>query len=73
MPDFFTLFCFDQLSWTGDKALKELHEANLSLQSFPILQQCAKKVLSIIINVQFDEFSKCFRFITCIMVGPLCG
>ncbi|KAL2232116.1 UNVERIFIED_CONTAM: Fanconi anemia group J protein [Sesamum indicum] len=29
--------------WTGDKALKELEEANMSLQSFPILQECAKK------------------------------
>ncbi|KAL0324857.1 UNVERIFIED_CONTAM: Fanconi anemia group J protein [Sesamum radiatum] len=31
--------------WTGDKALKELEEANVSLQSFPILQECAKKAI----------------------------
>lgn len=34
------LFC----SWTGDKALKELQEANISQQCFPILQECAVKV-----------------------------
>ncbi|KAL0352518.1 UNVERIFIED_CONTAM: Regulator of telomere elongation helicase 1 [Sesamum calycinum] len=33
----------DEQCWTGDKALKELEEANVSLQSFPILQECAKK------------------------------
>ncbi|KAG8388918.1 hypothetical protein BUALT_Bualt02G0175200 [Buddleja alternifolia] len=32
-------------SWTGDKALKELQEANLSPQSFSILQECAKKAI----------------------------
>ncbi|KAK4390047.1 putative pentatricopeptide repeat-containing protein [Sesamum angolense] len=32
--------------WTGDKALKELEEANVSLQSFPILQECAKRAAS---------------------------
>ena len=42
------LSCDYQLSWTGDKASKELQEANISLQNFPILQQCAKKVLIII-------------------------
>lgn len=31
--------------WTGDKALKELQQANISLQSFPILQECAKKAI----------------------------
>lgn len=31
-------------SWTGDKALKELQEANISQQCFPILQECAVKV-----------------------------
>ncbi|VFQ82278.1 unnamed protein product [Cuscuta campestris] len=29
--------------WTGDKALKELQEANISVQNFPILQACAKE------------------------------
>lgn len=40
-------FLYDKLSWSGDKALKELQEANVSLQSFPILQECAKKVLKL--------------------------
>lgn len=31
-------------SWTGDKALRELQEANISQQSFPILLECATKV-----------------------------
>ncbi|XP_051139026.1 uncharacterized protein LOC127256855 [Andrographis paniculata] len=31
--------------WSGDKASKELQEANISLQSFPILQECAKKAI----------------------------
>ncbi|KAL7116480.1 hypothetical protein ACP275_03G007400 [Erythranthe tilingii] len=31
--------------WTGNKALTELREANMSLQSFPILQECAKKAI----------------------------
>ncbi|XP_075516697.1 uncharacterized protein LOC142551379 isoform X1 [Primulina tabacum] len=31
--------------WTGDKALKELHEANISLQNFSILGECAKKAI----------------------------
>ncbi|EXB56322.1 Fanconi anemia group J-like protein [Morus notabilis] len=32
-------------SWTGDKALKELQEANISQQSFPILLECAAKAI----------------------------
>jgi len=31
-------------SWTGDKALRELEEANISKQCFPILLECATKV-----------------------------
>ncbi|PIN05265.1 RNA polymerase II transcription initiation [Handroanthus impetiginosus] len=31
--------------WTGEKALKELQEANISAQSFPILRECAKKAI----------------------------
>lgn len=31
--------------WTGDKALKELQEANISQQCFPILQECAAKAI----------------------------
>ncbi|XP_057811886.1 uncharacterized protein LOC131026127 isoform X2 [Salvia miltiorrhiza] len=31
--------------WTGDKASKELQEANISLQNFPILQHCAQKAI----------------------------
>ncbi|XP_015884086.1 uncharacterized protein LOC107419791 [Ziziphus jujuba] len=31
--------------WTGDKALRELQEANISQQSFPILLECATKAI----------------------------
>ncbi|XP_004301629.1 PREDICTED: Fanconi anemia group J protein homolog [Fragaria vesca subsp. vesca] len=31
--------------WTGDKALRELHEANISQQCFPILLECATKAI----------------------------
>ncbi|XP_059295745.1 uncharacterized protein LOC132049096 [Lycium ferocissimum] len=31
--------------WTGDKALKELQEANVTKQCFPILQECALKAI----------------------------
>ncbi|XP_057974456.1 uncharacterized protein LOC131162218 isoform X2 [Malania oleifera] len=31
--------------WTGDKALKELQEANISQQYFLILQECVKKAI----------------------------
>lgn len=54
ITDLFSLFLFflyDQLSWSGDKALKELQEANISLQSFPILQECAKKVLKLSVRL----------------------
>ncbi|KAH9693918.1 Helicase ATP-binding domain-containing protein [Citrus sinensis] len=32
-------------SWTGDKALRELQEANISRQCFPILLECATKAI----------------------------
>ncbi|KAL8141006.1 hypothetical protein V2J09_007027 [Rumex salicifolius] len=32
-------------SWTGEKALKELQEANLTHQCFPILHECAVKAI----------------------------
>ncbi|KAL2895246.1 Fanconi anemia group J protein-like protein [Bienertia sinuspersici] len=31
--------------WTGDKALKELQEANISQQCFPILKECSVKAV----------------------------
>lgn len=31
-------------SWTGEEALRELQEASISQQSFPILEQCATGV-----------------------------
>ncbi|XP_047964909.1 Fanconi anemia group J protein homolog [Salvia hispanica] len=40
--------------WTGDKASKELQEANISLQNFPILQQCAKKAIRIASEAEPD-------------------
>ncbi|KAK3232012.1 hypothetical protein Dsin_003893 [Dipteronia sinensis] len=33
--------------WTGDKALKELQEANISQQCFPILLECATKAIRV--------------------------
>lgn len=35
-------------SWTGGKALRELQEANISQQCFPILLECATKVFRIL-------------------------
>lgn len=35
---------YSNCSWSGDKALKELQEANISQQCFPILRECAVKV-----------------------------
>ncbi|XVE56290.1 hypothetical protein DITRI_Ditri03aG0226800 [Diplodiscus trichospermus] len=32
-------------SWTGDKALRQLEEANISQQCFPILLECATKAI----------------------------
>ncbi|GAB2300458.1 hypothetical protein Dimus_034500 [Dionaea muscipula] len=32
-------------SWTGEKAVRELQEANISPQCFPILQECAAKAI----------------------------
>jgi hypothetical protein len=32
------------ISWTGDKAVKELQSAGITQQCFPILQECATKV-----------------------------
>ncbi|KAL5984320.1 hypothetical protein ACLOJK_018424 [Asimina triloba] len=32
-------------SWTGDKALRELQEAGISQQCFPIVQECATKAV----------------------------
>ncbi|XP_047329067.1 Fanconi anemia group J protein homolog [Impatiens glandulifera] len=31
--------------WTGEEALKELQEANISRQCFPVLQECARKAI----------------------------
>ncbi|KAL3617725.1 hypothetical protein CASFOL_038046 [Castilleja foliolosa] len=40
--------------WTGDKALKELEEANISRQSFKILYECAKKAIRDASEVEED-------------------
>ncbi|KAL3845893.1 hypothetical protein ACJIZ3_003296 [Penstemon smallii] len=40
--------------WTGDKALKELQEANISQQSFSILQECAKKAIKAATEAELD-------------------
>ncbi|KZV58829.1 Fanconi anemia group J protein [Dorcoceras hygrometricum] len=40
--------------WTGDKALKELQEANISLKSFSILGECAKKAIKAASEAEAD-------------------
>lgn len=40
LQDLHLLFC----SWTGDKAVRELQEAQISQQCFPILLECVTKV-----------------------------
>ncbi|RVX15979.1 Fanconi anemia group J protein-like [Vitis vinifera] len=44
--------CHIIASWTGDKALRELQEANISQQSFPILQECARKAIKAAIDIE---------------------
>ncbi|MED6206845.1 hypothetical protein PIB30_030513, partial [Stylosanthes scabra] len=38
--------------WTGDKALRELEEANISKQCFPILLECATKAIRIATDLE---------------------
>ncbi|XP_037493665.1 Fanconi anemia group J protein homolog isoform X1 [Jatropha curcas] len=40
--------------WTGDKALKELQEANISQQCFPILLDCATKAIKAATDTELD-------------------
>ncbi|TKY57576.1 Fanconi anemia group J protein-like [Spatholobus suberectus] len=40
--------------WTGDKALRELEEANISKQCFPILLECATKAIKIATDLETD-------------------
>nr|GMC88611.1 Fanconi anemia group J protein homolog [Ipomoea batatas] len=40
--------------WTGDKALKELQEANVSRQYFPILKECATKAIRVASDAEPD-------------------
>ncbi|KAK8580754.1 hypothetical protein V6N12_071007 [Hibiscus sabdariffa] len=46
-------------SWTGDKALWQLQEANISQQFFPVLLECAIRVLNKILSLD----SYCFILI----------
>ncbi|XP_072075269.1 uncharacterized protein [Arachis hypogaea] len=41
--------------WTGDKALRELEEANISKQCFPILLECATKAIRIATDLETDK------------------
>ncbi|KAJ1392938.1 ATP-dependent helicase, C-terminal [Sesbania bispinosa] len=41
-------------SWTGDKALRELEEANISKQCFPILLECATKAIKIATDLETE-------------------
>ncbi|KAE9617276.1 putative RNA helicase [Lupinus albus] len=38
--------------WTGDKALRELEEANISKQCFPILLECATKAIKVATDLE---------------------
>ncbi|CAB4309336.1 unnamed protein product [Prunus armeniaca] len=40
--------------WTGDKALRELQEANVSQQYFPILLECATKAFKAATDTELD-------------------
>ncbi|KAB1203523.1 hypothetical protein CJ030_MR8G015346 [Morella rubra] len=40
--------------WTGDKALRELQEANISQQCFPILLECAAKAIKAASDTESD-------------------
>ncbi|XP_004499955.1 uncharacterized protein [Cicer arietinum] len=40
--------------WTGDKALQELEEANISKQCFPILIECATKAIKIATDLETE-------------------
>lgn len=41
-------------SWTGDKALRQLQEANISQQCFPILLDCATKAIRAATDTESD-------------------
>ncbi|MED6206439.1 hypothetical protein PIB30_026649 [Stylosanthes scabra] len=41
--------------WTGDKALRELEEANISKQCFPILLECATKAIRIATDLETNK------------------
>ncbi|XP_007018074.2 PREDICTED: Fanconi anemia group J protein isoform X1 [Theobroma cacao] len=41
-------------SWTGDKALRQLQEANISQQCFPILLDCATKAIKAASDTESD-------------------
>ncbi|KAG2390597.1 Regulator of telomere elongation helicase 1-like protein [Vigna angularis] len=41
--------------WTGDNALRELEEANISKQCFPILLECATKAIKVATDLETDE------------------
>ncbi|XP_027330323.1 Fanconi anemia group J protein homolog isoform X2 [Abrus precatorius] len=40
--------------WTGDKALRELEEANISKQCFPILLECATKAIKVATDLEAE-------------------
>ncbi|OMP07585.1 Helicase-like, DEXD box c2 type [Corchorus olitorius] len=42
-------------SWTGDNALRQLQEANISQQCFPILLDCATKAIKASTDTESDE------------------
>lgn len=54
-------------SWTGDKALRELEEANISKQCFPILLECATKVSHLFDIMDYALLNACVSFINLII------
>ncbi|KAF2310235.1 hypothetical protein GH714_007353 [Hevea brasiliensis] len=44
----------DDAHWTGDKALRELEDANISQQCFPILLDCATKAIKAATDTELD-------------------
>uniref|UniRef100_A0A2C9TZF8 Helicase ATP-binding domain-containing protein n=1 Tax=Manihot esculenta TaxID=3983 RepID=A0A2C9TZF8_MANES len=44
----------DDAHWSGDKALRELEEANISQQCFPILLDCATKAIKAATDAESD-------------------
>lgn len=49
--------CLQCCSWTGDMAVRELQEAQISKQCFPILLECVTKVILLRYLISFSRTS----------------